>query len=73
MLFRSKIPLTEEQAREILGPNRRNINILLPDTPRPLREVFVTGTTPAEWDLMVSGKVKEQAHYEGLNYVFSQS
>jgi len=65
-----KIPLTTEQAQEILSGHRRDINEVLPDTDRALREVFITGTTPAEWDLMLTGHVKPEEEYAELAYVF---
>lgn len=45
-----RFPITEAQAAEILSEDRRNIDEILPDTPPPMREIFLTGLTPAEFD-----------------------
>jgi len=65
-----RIPLTASQSREILSGRTRHIQDVLPDTPRPLREIFVTGTTPAEWDLNVIGQLRAHEVYTNLGYFF---
>ena len=62
--------LTTEQVKEILSDKRRNIDDVLPDTPPALREIFITGTTPAEFDLNVIGKLRPKHAYKKLGYVF---
>ena len=62
------VPLKAEQAGEILSKNRRNIDTILPDTPPPMREIFITGLTPAEFDLRMRGKLRRKEDYEKLGY-----
>ena len=50
------IPLTAEQAKEIVSDSRRCIDEILPDTPPPLREIFLTGLTPAEFEQVPDGE-----------------
>ncbi len=47
-----QILLTEAQAEELMLPwqARRNIAEVLPTHPPVIREVFLSGTTPGEWD-----------------------
>src|ERR1017187_2961784 len=47
---RVQFEITEEQVAEILSPNGRNVDEILPDTPALLREIFLTGLTPAEFE-----------------------
>src|ERR1017187_6698499 len=56
------------QAGEILSENRRNIDTILPDTPPPMREIFITGLTPAEFVLRMRGKLRRKEDYEKLGY-----
>jgi hypothetical protein len=47
---RVQFEITDEQVAEILSGDRRNIDQILPDTPAPLREIFLTGLTPEEFE-----------------------
>ena len=62
------VPLTAEQGEEILSENRRNLDTILPDTPPPMREIFITGLTPAEFDLMMRGRLRPAEDYKKLGY-----
>jgi hypothetical protein len=44
---------------------RKSVQSILPDAPRELREIFISGTTPAEWDKDFRGKVKKPEKYPG--------
>lgn len=44
------VHMTEEQAAELLLGRRRPIDQILPQVERELREIFITGTTSAEFD-----------------------
>lgn len=67
-----RIPLTTGQAERILRreQTRELIQDVLPELPPPVREVFTTGTTPAEWDEMFNGGRKHWRYYVNLHYVF---
>jgi hypothetical protein len=51
-----QVPLTAEQVEEIISASRRCIDEILPDTPPPLREIFLTGLTPAEFEQVPDGE-----------------
>lgn len=56
--------ITTEQAREIFNPNRtRHVQDILPDVAPPLRECFVSGITPAEFDAQFRSKAKLRKRY----------
>ena len=50
------VPLTTEQVEEIISDCPRSIDEILPDTPPPLREIFLTGLTPAEFEQIQEGE-----------------
>ena len=60
-----EVRMTLAQAEELTGERRRNIPSLLPEVPAPLREIFLSGTTPAEWDEIFGNGVKQLAEYPG--------
>lgn len=64
------ISLTQAQALELLQPrwSRRSIHEVLPNHPPEIREVFITGTTPAEWDADIRRRMHPAAHYLALGY-----
>lgn len=64
--------VTTEQAVELLRGRlaRRSISEILPDTPPLLREMFITGITPAEFDLMIHNSLQSAEAYEQLGYRF---
>ena len=59
-----EIPLTAQQVEEILSDHRRCINEVLPDTPPPLREIFLTGLTPAEFEQLPFEKMDDDEDVE---------
>ena len=63
-----QVPLTAEQADEILSEDRRSIDAILPDTPPPMREIFITGLTPAEFDWAMWRRLRPEEDYEKLGY-----
>ena len=67
-----RIPLTDPQAREIFSGTTRLIQDVLPDMHPALREIFVTGITPAEFDLNVRGQLQAEAVYANLGYLFER-
>ena len=60
-----EVRVTLAQAEELAGPNRRNVPTVLPDLAKELREIFVSGTTPAEWDELFSSSIKPLSNYKG--------
>ena len=67
-----RFPISGAQATELLSADCRNIQEVLPDTPRQLREIFLTGATPAEFDKLMSGRAKPKENYTGLGYDYYQ-
>ncbi len=65
-----QILLTEAQAEELLLPRqaRRNIAVVLPNHPPVIREVFLSGTTPAEWDADFRMEMRPADEYLALGY-----
>ncbi len=71
-----EVPITSGQADELLSRpdvGGRRIQDILPDLPHQLREIFVTGTTPAEWDYMMRGRLRPKRAYLRFGYVYHQS
>jgi hypothetical protein len=66
-----KIRMTAEKMSEVLSPARRKVQNVLPAHPKQLCEIFISGLTPAEFDLSVRGKVRSPEFYEKLGYEFS--
>lgn len=67
------IQLTADQRRRLGTGNQRRtecIQDILPNVPHQVREVFVSGQTPAEWDETFNGGRKHWRHYQDLGYVF---
>ncbi len=64
------VTLTKAQAEELLAPRwlRRNIDEILPDHAPAIREVFLSGTTPAEWDADMMRKMRSAKDYLALGY-----
>ena len=53
------------EARQLFNPNRAQvIQEAAPSVSADMRELFITGYTPAEWDKMRNGKVKPMNSYE---------
>jgi hypothetical protein len=65
-----KIKLTAEQAARIINRSG-HIQDIIPDVAKELREVFISGTTPAEWDATMRGKRRHWRYYQQLGYVFT--
>ena len=49
------VPLTEAQAEELIWVSERPITELSPGMPSPIREIFLTGLTPAEFAQIQEG------------------
>ncbi len=62
------IPLTKEQATELVSDSRRLVQSILPELHHSVREVFISGTTPAEWDLMMTGELRSDDFYRSVGY-----
>ena len=65
------VSITREQALELLGSTRRLIQDVFPNLDPRVREMFVTGLTPAELDMTFFGEAKAREAYAGLGYDFS--
>lgn len=63
-----EIPLQSSQVVELLWPCRRALRDVIPGVPEPLREIFLTGMTPAEFDRRVKGHVLEEEEYRKFGY-----
>ena len=63
-------PLTAEEVRLLLMPESHRLLIqdILPNTVPMFREIFITGTTPAEFDLSIRGKLKSHRVYRKFGY-----
>lgn len=78
MQARVEVRLTADQAQELRAqyrewaPGGRPIQDILANVPRQLREIFVTGLTPAEWDLTMCGEPFQKRNYAELGYVFPE-
>ncbi len=62
------VNLTEEEARELLSKPRRSIQKVLPNLDYRVREIFVSGLTPAEFDLSFRGRLRANEVYADLGY-----
>lgn len=47
---RYEVDITIAQAEEMVSPNRRNIQAILPNHSAEERELLMSGFTPAEWN-----------------------
>ncbi len=63
-----RVPLEIEQMHELLSPDRGRIQDILPEMDTRVREIFVSGITPAEFDGIFSGKPKSRDVYDDLGY-----
>jgi len=74
-LVKFKVP-TLAATQYFSGGPRPHIQDLFPETPKELREVFVTGMTPAEFDINVKGQRMPKTiaafkrKYSALGYCF---
>ena len=60
-----RVKLTPEQAYELTNERRtRHMQDILPDLPVSVREVFISGKTPAEWDAMTDGQYQKKLRSE---------
>jgi hypothetical protein len=70
-----QIPLTEAQACELASieteGQKRLIQDILPDVPPLVREIFVSGLTPAEFDMACLGTLQSNEVYKKLGLCFS--
>src|SRR5882672_5348008 len=71
-----KVTMTGEQVEEVLlreRGKRRFMEDIFPDLPPPVREIFISGTTPAEWAALVLGiGARSDEFYASFGYVFSE-
>jgi hypothetical protein len=67
-----EIRLTAAQAEALEQPRRATITSIIPEIAPAVREIFISGTTPAEWDALFNGKLRSQAAYEELGYRFPE-
>ena len=67
-----KIEVTTAQADALENRPRPAVQVIVPNMPRDLREIFITGTTPAEYDKLL-GTVKSREEYAKLGYDFEES
>lgn len=70
-----EIRLTAEQARKLIErerewPGKQLTQDILADIAPQLREIFITGTTPAELDYGMLLRLRSKAHYAKLGYIF---
>lgn len=64
--------VTTHQAEELFVNHRTKvIQQIVPDLHPALRELFVTGMSPAEWDDCLMGEVKPVDSYPGYQYAES--
>lgn len=49
---RVQFPMKQEHVENIISNSGQNIQEILPDTPPALREIFLTGMTAAEFELL---------------------
>ena len=66
-----EVLITREQASELLGNTRRLIQDVFPGLDPRVREMFITGNTPAELDVTFFGEAKSKEEYAALGYDFS--
>ncbi len=66
-----RIPVPEDKIEAIVN-RTSNIQDLLPDMDKAVRETLISGTTPAEWKDMVCGPKLPRAELERLGYDFSE-
>lgn len=64
--------LAEAQVLELVSIKCRRIDAVLPQTPPALREIFISGLTPAEFDLAMTGRVRPKPAYLRLGYHFPE-
>src|SRR5665213_1047821 len=65
-----EIEVTRAQADALENPRATLITAILPSMPKELREIFITGMTPAEWDELFGGGPGSQETYAALGYCF---
>lgn len=64
-----EVHMTLAQALEIAGGARRSIQDILPDVAKEVREVFISGTTPAEWDELFGARAKPAEAYGCYRFI----
>lgn len=59
--------VTTAQAEQLFDPNRKaHIQDIVPDLDKRAREMFITGTSPAEFDELFNGAALDPKEYDGL-------
>ena len=66
------VPLTERAVRLLTRPQTESYRLedILPNTDLQVREIFITGMTPAEFDWTFRHGFQSREAYEKLGYVF---
>lgn len=65
------VRLTPDQERRLCAePRTEHIQDILPEVPKEVREAFISGQTPAEWDELMNGGRKHWRYYLSFGYVF---
>ena len=68
-----RVRLTGRQVEQLLASDSRNIDEVLPDTPPALREIFLTGFTPAELDEARFSRLRPRRDYAQMGYLIEPS
>ncbi len=66
------VVLTEKEAREVISRRQRAIQEVLPNINYRVREIFLTGLTPAEFDISLRGKLSSREVYARIGYQFEK-
>ncbi len=66
-----RISLTQSQAAELMMPRqtRRHVQDILPNHSKEVREVFISGTTPAEYDQAFFRRMRTPEEYTAMGYL----
>lgn len=65
-----KVELTPVQAARLIN-RTEDVQDILPEVPKEVREIFNVGITPAEWDATMNGRRRHWRYYQKeMGYVF---
>ncbi len=65
-----RVRLSADQVKELFSKERRPMQTVLPEVGPKVREVFISGLTPAEFDLEFCRKLRPRKVYADLGYDF---
>lgn len=65
-----RVRLNADQVNELFGKERRHMQEVMPEVDPKVREIFISGITPAEFDLEFRRKLKPKKVYAELGYEF---